>query len=203
MNYQEEVIRKLDDEVKAILTYKEHLINNVDDLSNFFNKISDCKGNIVTIGVGKSEIIAKKTAATMNSLGVSAFNLNVLDALHGELNRINTNDFPLFFSKNGETSEIISIMKILKKREILMFSITSNNQSTISNLSYCNIYIPIEKEIDDLNLAPTVSTSMHMMMGDILATILSKNKKFTKKDFYSSHPSGYLGAMLLEKNFNK
>lgn len=201
MNCQEEVIGKLDDEVRAIKTYKEYLVNNFNELSNFFDKISVCEGNIVTIGVGKSEIIAKKTAATMNSLGVPAFNLNVLDALHGELNRINTKDFPLFFSKNGETSEIISIMKILKEREILMFSITSNKKSTINNLSCCNIYIPIEKEIDDLNLAPTISTSMHMMMGDIIATILSKNKKFTKKDFYSSHPSGYLGTMLLKKNF--
>ena len=47
-----------------------------------------------------------------------------------------------------------------------------------------------------LNLAPTSSTTVTLVMGDIIAVILMKMKKFKSEDFGENHPGGKLGKKL-------
>jgi hypothetical protein len=57
-------------------------------------------------------------------------------------------------------------------------------------------FYPKLKEADNLNLAPTVSSTLTLVLGDAMACELSARKNFTRSDFYAFHPNGALGEML-------
>ena len=56
-------------------------INELKKINQVLNKdfvkaaelISNCKGKIITVGIGKSGIIARKISATLSSVGVPSF----------------------------------------------------------------------------------------------------------------------------------
>ena len=55
------------------------------------NECADEKPPVIT-GVGKSGIVARKIAATFSSIGLMALYLNPLDALHGDLGVVASDD---------------------------------------------------------------------------------------------------------------
>ena len=55
------------------------------------------RGKLITSGVGKSGIVARKIAATFSSLGITAIYLNPLDALHGDLGIVAQNDVAYYY----------------------------------------------------------------------------------------------------------
>ena len=56
-----------------------------------------CKGKVITAGIGKSGLIARKISATLSSVGVSSFFLNPSEANHGDLGQIDRRDLLLVF----------------------------------------------------------------------------------------------------------
>ena len=81
-------------------------------------KLFKNKGKLITTGVGKSGIVARKIAATFSSLGITAIYLNPLDATHGDLGIAAQNDVAILLSNSGETKEIIEIIPHLKARKL-------------------------------------------------------------------------------------
>ena len=63
-------------------------------------------GKIIVIGVGKSENIATKIAATLNSTGAPAVVLNCQNALHGDLGIMAEGDTVLALSYSGEITKV-------------------------------------------------------------------------------------------------
>lgn len=55
---------------------------------------------------------------------------------------------------------------------------------------------PVEQEADPNNLAPTVSTTAQMALGDALAVSLLSLRGFSTADFAKLHPGGALGKQL-------
>jgi arabinose-5-phosphate isomerase len=53
-----------------------------------------------------------------------------------------------------------------------------------------------EREADHLNLAPTTSAALTLVIGDALAVALSILKGFDQASFYLYHPGGSLGEKL-------
>jgi arabinose-5-phosphate isomerase len=53
------------------------------------------------------------------------------------------------------------------------------------------------KEACAINLAPTSSSTLSMILGDCLTVSLMKAKKFQRDDFARLHPGGFLGQRLL------
>ena len=66
-----------------------------------------CAGRVVVTGMGKSGIIARKIAATLNSTGTPALFLHPVEAVHGDLGMIVRGDVVLALSASGETEEIL------------------------------------------------------------------------------------------------
>ena len=60
--------------------------------------MANCKGKVITAGIGKSGLIARKVAATLSSVGISSFFLNPSEANHGDLGQIQKKDLLLVFS---------------------------------------------------------------------------------------------------------
>lgn len=157
----------------------------------------DCKGRVVVTGMGKSGHIADKIAATLASTGTPSFFVHPGEASHGDLGMITPNDVLLALSNSGETSEIITILPIIKRLNVPLITLTGNPDSTLSKLATVNIDVSVSKEACPLGLAPTASTTAALAMGDALAIAMLEERGFTEEDFARSHPGGALGRRLL------
>ncbi len=156
-----------------------------------------CKGRIVVSGIGKSGHIGNKIAATFASTGSPAFFVHPAEASHGDLGMVQKDDVFLAISYSGETAELLRIVPLVKRMGAKLIAMTGNPKSKLAELSDAHLDVSIEKEACPLNLAPTTSTTVSLVMGDALAVVLLDTKNFSADDFARSHPGGSLGQRLL------
>jgi len=189
-------VKTLSIEAKAI----ENLAQNLDgSFENTINKLLECTGKVIVIGMGKSGHIGNKIAATLSSTGTPSFFMHPAEASHGDLGMIQDNDVLLMLSNSGETAEIICLLPALKRKKNLIISITGNLNSTLARNSDIHLDAKVEKEACPHNLAPTTSTTVTLALGDAIAICLLEKKSFTEQDFAISHPGGSLGKRLLTR----
>jgi len=161
--------------------------------------ILSCEGRVVVTGMGKSGHIGNKIAATLASTGTPAFFVHPGEACHGDLGMITKNDVVLAISNSGNTAEVVTLLPLIKRLGIPLISMTGDAQSTLAEAACANLDIAVTSEACPLNLAPTTSTTVTLVMGDALAIALLESRGFSAEDFAFSHPSGALGRKLLLK----
>jgi len=161
--------------------------------------ILDCEGRVIVMGIGKSGHIANKIAATLASTGTPAHFVHAAEASHGDIGMVTDRDIVIAISNSGTTSEIESILPVLKRKGITIISMTGNPESILAKEATANLDTSVEQEACPLGLAPTTSTTAALVMGDALAMALLEARGFTAEDFAFSHPGGNLGRRLLLK----
>lgn len=159
--------------------------------------ILQCRGRVVVIGMGKSGHVGGKIAATLASTGTPAFFVHPGEASHGDLGMIQPGDVVLALSNSGETTEILTILPLIKRMDVKLIALTGNLQSTLARQADAVINAAVDKEACPHNLAPTASTTATLALGDALAVALLESRGFTREDFARSHPAGALGRRLL------
>jgi len=185
-------------EIDGINSISDNLENTLGaDLLNTIDKIKSIKGNVIFCGLGKSGHIANKISATMTSTGTPSIFLHASEANHGDLGIIRKDDLLFLISNSGETNELKNIITYAKNNQIEVISLTSNEKSFISTNSDLSIVLPIHQEAYQNSLAPMTSTTMQLVIGDLISAGLMHMKNFTEKKFKSLHPSGKIGARLL------
>ena len=152
---------------------------------------------IVICGVGKSGNIANKIAATLNSTGSPTVVLNAQDALHGDLGLVAPGDVILTLSYSGETDEILNLLPHLKRQQCRLIALTGGLQSTLAQSADLVLDVSVQREACPLNLAPTSSSTVMLVLGDALAMVLLEARGFQPGDFALLHPGGSLGRALL------
>lgn len=167
------------------------------DFARACELLLDCKGRVVVVGMGKSGHIGGKIAATLASTGTPAFFVHPGEASHGDLGMITPGDVVLAISNSGTTAEILTILPLIKRMEIGLIALTGRTDSPLARAADVHLDVGVEKEACPLNLAPTASTTVTLVMGDALAVALLKSRGFTEADFARSHPGGQLGRRLL------
>jgi arabinose-5-phosphate isomerase len=190
----EEIRRVLDIEIEGLQSVRGNLTNN---FVRAVEAIASSKAHVYVTGVGKSGNIATKIAATLRSTGTPATFLHPSEALHGDVGMVGKDDIILSIGKSGETSELISLLRVLKKSGTTIISITSNSESSMAALSDIVLDLKIDREACPLNLAPTTSTTAALAVGDAIAVTLMKMKGLSEQDFARLHPGGQLGRRLL------
>jgi arabinose-5-phosphate isomerase len=161
--------------------------------------IFNCKGRVIVTGMGKSGHIARKIAATLASTGTPSFFVHPGEASHGDMGMITSEDVVIALSNSGNTSELVTLIPLIKRLGAQLITMTGNPESTLSREAQVNLDISVETEACPLNLAPTSSTTASLVMGDALAIALLEARGFTPEDFAFSHPGGALGRKLLVK----
>lgn len=156
-----------------------------------------CKGRIVVSGVGKSGHIGKKLAATLASTGSPAFFVHAAEAAHGDLGMITKDDIVIGISNSGTTSELLTIVPVLKREGTPLIAMTSSAESALAQHADVHLDVGVKTEACPLNLAPTTSTTATLALGDALAIACMAAKGFRSEDFARSHPGGALGRRLL------
>lgn len=185
----------------------------VDELKRLSARLSDpfcaavdaCKqainagGKIVVVGVGKSGNIGHKIAATLNSTGATAVVLHSQNALHGDLGLVQRGDVVLAMSQSGETRELVDLLPYLRRFEVTVIGFTGKPESSLAKNSDILLDTSVEREACPLNLAPTSSSTVMLVLGDALAMVLLEARGFQGEDFAKLHPSGHLGRILLTR----
>jgi len=179
------------------VSYVEECIDeNFEVIIDYISKI---KGRVIITGIGKSAIIGMKISATLNSTGTPSIFLHGSDALHGDIGVATKNDVMICLSKSGSNTETVDLVKQIKKLGIKLIGITSDKNSFLAKNANYSIVNKIEREACPNNLAPTTSTSMQLLIGDLIAICLMSIKEFKSEDFALYHPSGSLGKKLTLK----
>jgi arabinose-5-phosphate isomerase len=119
------------------------------------------------------------------------------EASHGDLGMITGKDVVLALSNSGTTPEILTILPLIKRMGAGLISMSGRPDSTLARLADVNLDVGVEAEACPLDLAPTSSTTVALVMGDALAIALLEARGFSVEDFAFSHPGGTLGRELL------
>lgn len=154
-------------------------------------------GKVVLSGVGKSGIVAQKITATLNSTGTPALYLHPIDALHGDLGVVQSEDVVIILSKSGNTAELSQLFPALRALGVRIIAITGNPDGPLSKVASVTLDCSVEREACPFDLAPTASTTAMLALGDALAVVLYERKGFTAEDFAATHPGGNIGRRLL------
>jgi arabinose-5-phosphate isomerase len=155
-----------------------------------------CKGRVIVTGVGKSGLIARKIVATMNSTGTPAVFLHPSDAVHGDLGIVREEDVVVCLSKSGNTEEMNTLIPMFKRLGVSIISIVGRMHSFLARESTLALDATVSEEACPLDLAPTSSTTVALVLGDALAIALLDRRGFGEEDFAVFHPGGTLGKRL-------
>lgn len=195
-NIQSTAKKVLEDEANSILKIVP-LIDS--EFESCVNHLLSSSGRFVITGIGKSAIIAQKIVATLNSTGTPSLFMHAADAIHGDLGMIQNGDTVMCISRSGDTPEIKVLVPLIKRTGTKLIAMVSNPSSYLGKNADFILHALAEREADSLNLAPTISTTVALALGDALAVCLIECRGFNSHDFAQYHPGGALGKKLYLK----
>ncbi|MCL4729824.1 MAG: KpsF/GutQ family sugar-phosphate isomerase [Planctomycetes bacterium] len=160
--------------------------------------VIDCRGHVVVVGVGKPWLIGQKISATLASTGTPSFALHPSEAVHGDLGRLRAHDLVIALSNSGESEEVTRLLPVLKRLGCRVIGVTGNPQSSLGQHSDLVLRLPRAPEACPIGMAPSVSTTAMLALGDALALAVMKARNFTREDYARFHPGGALGRSLMK-----
>ncbi len=160
--------------------------------------LARCEGRVVTTGIGKAGIIARKIGATLASTGTPSDYLHPSEALHGDLGRVTRRDAVLALSNSGTTEELLRLVGPLKDIGVPLLVITADAHSPLGRHADVVLDYGRVTEACPLGLAPTTSTTVMLALGDALAMAVLSERNFTPEEFARFHPAGNLGRALMK-----
>lgn len=171
-------------------------IEVTDSFEEAVNILMNCRGKVVTTGMGKAGYIAHKFAVTMSSTGTPAFFVHPAEAGHGDLGMLDEGDCIVAFSTSGKSIEVIEMLQIAHNLGTdTVIGVTSHADSPLRDHS--DVILDMGPDIEEpcpLNLTPSASIAVMHAISDALALTLLELKGFTTADYYARHHKGYLGS---------
>ena len=193
------------DTVKEVINSQLNAIkllrDNLDpSLTKVLKLLTNHKGKVIFMGLGKTGHISSKLAATYSSLGIPSFFVHAAEAIHGDLGMIQKSDIVILVSNSGNSMELNAVLPSLRLIGAQLIAFTSNKNSNLVKNSKFHIFYNRVNEADHLGLAPTNSSTVALVLGDAIGVAVSKQRKFSKNDFAKFHPGGDLGKKINGKS---
>jgi arabinose-5-phosphate isomerase len=160
-------------------------------------RLYECQGRVVVVGMGKAGLIGRKISATLCSMGTPSLFLHPAEAFHGDLGMLLASDLLLALSTSGETVEVLEVVSHARRIGVGVICLTGTLQSSLAGQSDLALNVGVEAEGDPLGVAPMASTTAMLAMGDALAAAVAELRGFTHEQFAVFHPGGSLGRKLL------
>jgi arabinose-5-phosphate isomerase len=196
LNIKQKMSQVIEMEADAI-----RAIDVTDEFEDAVNTLLNCKGRVVTTGIGKAGFIAHKFAATLSSTGTPAFYIHPAEAGHGDMGMLDEGDCIIAFSTSGKSIEVIEMLEIAHHLGIeSIIGITSHTDSPLRDLS--EIVLNMGPDIEEpcpLKITPSATIAVMLAISDAIALTLMELKNFTKEDYGMRHHKGYLGSITRKK----
>jgi arabinose-5-phosphate isomerase len=184
----------LETEAAAILALRDKLNGNFEQA---VSQMLQCRGHIVTMGMGKPGFIAQKLYATLASVGIPSFFLHPAEAAHGDIGRIAPGDVGVVLSNSGATEEILRLLPAFKRLEMPLIVLTGDAQSPLAKHATTLLEIGSINEACPMGLVPTASSAALHAMADALALSLAREREMTPEKYARLHPAGALGRSVM------
>lgn len=190
IKYFERQMKELDDSLHSLDSAEfERLVREaVDTLNN------GCK--IVVSGLGKNVPICEKFVGSMVSMGLDAYFLHTNSAVHGDMGLVHDGDLVIILTKSGETSESVYLARLFKKRNVNLWLLTFERESTLTREIPNRIILELKHEGDLWNIMPNNSTTMNLILLQGLAMMIAREMKLELDQFKRNHPGGHIGEVL-------
>ena len=168
------------------------------DILKLKKDIITSQNNIYILGVGKSETISLHLTNLLKSIGIKVFNLNVLNALHGDIGTLKENDLVIMFSKSGNTFELLELSKFIKKKKCKIWGVCCEFESLFNKICDEVIVLPLIKELEGktIKTLPTNSCLVQIIFSNILTILIEKEISLTLEGYRNNHPAGSIGNKL-------
>lgn len=180
----------LDAEAAAILQAKRRLNGT---FVRAVRLISQCRGRVVTTGIGKPGFIAQKLSATLASVGVPSLYLHPAEAAHGDLGRVTRQDVVIALSNSGATDEVLRLLPAIRRLRARIIALTGDAQSPLAKNADVIIDIGDMKEAGPMALVPTASSAALHAVADALAVSAARALGLSSQQYAFFHPGGRIG----------
>lgn len=156
----------------------------------------DTGKKVIVSGLGKNVPICEKFVGSMVSMGLDAYFLHTNSAVHGDMGLVKDGDMVILLTKSGETGESIYLARLLKKRQVHLWLVTFQEESTLAKEIPDRIVLELGHEGDLWNIMPNNSTTMNLILLQGLAMMVAKKKGVKIGEFKRNHPGGHIGVQL-------
>lgn len=190
ISYFEKQLKVINDSIHSI---DEKMFEKLVDSSV---KTINAGHKIIVSGLGKNVPICDKFVGSMVSLGMDACFLHTNSAIHGDMGIVRDGDLVMLLTKSGETAESVYLAKLLSERNVQMWLLTFNRESTLTKMIHKSIVIDMEHEGDLWNIMPNNSTTLNLMVLQGLAMRIAKERHMEIEEFRRNHPGGNIGKVL-------
>ena len=188
---------QIKERMEAVLAAEAAAIAQVEIDDQFVRAVEamrDCRGKIITTGIGKAGHIAKKFAATLCSTATPAEFLHPAEAAHGDLGIVTQDDVMLAFSTSGKSREVLEILELARHLGVAtIIGVTSHPDSVLRDQSDLVLDMGVIEEPCPLGLTPSASMAVMLAISDAVALALMEDKGVTREDYGLRHHGGYLG----------
>lgn len=191
LDYARKVIESEAEAIKSVMPIVDESFAKAAEM------MCNCTGSVIVSGIGKAGIIGRKISATLASTGTPSHFLHPAEAVHGDLGRLRKNDIVIVLSYGGETDEITRLINLVKQLQIKLIAVTGDINSTLGKHSDVVLCMGEMAEACPLGVAPSVSTTCMLAIGDSLALTIMKARNFSVEDYVRYHPGGSLGSKLM------
>lgn len=151
---------------------------------------------IIVSGLGKNVPICDKFVGSMVSMGLDAYFLHTNSAVHGDMGLVKDGDMVIILTKSGETEESIYLVRLLKERNVRLWVLTFEEESTLTREVQDCIVLKLDHEGDQWNVMPNNSTTINLIVLQGLAMQIAARKHIPLEDFKRNHPGGAIGELL-------
>lgn len=186
-------IQSLKIESKAISDIIDYL-----DKESFLKAVevlSSCP-KIITCASGSSGIAAKKFAHSLCCIERNAQFLSPAEAIHGGMGCMKKGDAVVMVSRGGKTSELLPIIEVCNKKEVILIGVTENLDAPLAKNSQIVVPMKIEKESDGLNVMATASFVATIAIFDAMLASIMETTGYSLEQFALIHPGGAVGSRL-------
>lgn len=163
--------------------------------------LKDCRGKVLTTGIGKAGHIARKFAATLCSTATPADFIHPAEAAHGDLGLVDRDDVLIAFSTSGKSREVLEILELSRHLGVThIIGVTSHPDSELRR--HCEILLDMGEVAEPcpLGLTPSASSAVMLAISDAIALALLEAKGVTREDYGMRHHGGYLGRVARTDN---
>lgn len=165
-----------------------------DQIDNLIDIISNTDRNLFFCGVGKNAYVARHIVATYNSISIQSHFIDPVDAIHGDMGVLKDGDVIIILTKSGNTQEIVDFVDRIDKK-LTKILIHSNENNSLNEKMEHNVFLQVEKEIDQFNIVPTSSLVVYLSFLQSIGMEVLKKRDFKLEQFFKNHPGGTIGKI--------
>ena len=155
-----------------------------------------CEGKVLVSGSGTSHAVALRFAHLLSCVGTPALFLHPGDSQHGASGAVAEGDAWIGLSKGGETTEVVFLAGIARKRGATVLAITEKPESSLGRLADVVLHVTAPEGVDPFGMVATGSSLFSSAFCDAICVALLELRGYSVDDFGETHPGGAVGRKI-------